>query len=144
VAHEALLRAWAARAHCRRPDDPWPWLKRIVHNEAMRHISHLTSEAVPLGGEPSAPDARLETVLDRAALITLIGQLPESDRVLLRMHYELDLSVASLAAALDAPEGASRCDCTARVRDYVPTWRSRARFRKTVVSVCHPAVCPRP
>lgn len=122
MAHEALLRAWAARAHCRRPDDPWPWLKRIVHNEAMRHISHLTSEAVPLGGEPSAPDARLETVLDRAALITLIGQLPESDRVLLRMHYELDLSVAALAAALDAPEGAVK----------VRLHRARRRLRATL------------
>jgi RNA polymerase sigma factor (sigma-70 family) len=72
----------------------------------MRHLSLLTSDALPLGGEPSAPDQRLETVLDRASLNALVGALPESDRVLLRMHYELDLSVASLAAALDAPEGA--------------------------------------
>jgi RNA polymerase sigma-70 factor (ECF subfamily) len=122
VAHEALLRAWSARADCRRPDDPWPWLKRIVHNEAMRHLSLLVSEALPPGCEPSAPDERLETVLDRAALTTLMGALPESDRALLRMHYELDLSVAALAAALDAPEGAVK----------VRLHRARRRLRATL------------
>jgi RNA polymerase sigma factor (sigma-70 family) len=100
-------------------------LKRIVHNEAMRHLNLATSDALPMDGEPSAPDGRLETVLDREALTTLIGGLPESDRVLLRMHYELDLSVASLAAALDAPEGA------VKVRLHRARQRLRARLEKT-------------
>jgi RNA polymerase sigma-70 factor (ECF subfamily) len=125
VAHDALLRAWTARAECRRPDDPWPWLKRIVHNEAMRHLNLAASEALPIDGEPSAPDGRLETLLDREALTTLIGGLPESDRVLLRMHYELDLSVASLAAALGAPEGA------VKVRLHRARRRLRASLEET-------------
>ena len=125
MAHDALLRAWAARADCRQPDDPWPWLKRIVHNEAMRHLNVARSEALPADGEPGAPDGRLDTILDREALTTLIGKLPESDRVLLRMHYELDLSVASLAAALDAPEGA------VKVRLHRARQRLRARLEET-------------
>lgn len=106
VAHEALLRAWAARGDCKRPEDPWPWLKRIVHNEAMRHLSMLPADALPTDVERSAPDGRLEKVLDRAALATLLGRLPSSDRRLLSMHYELDMSVTSLGAALNVPEGA--------------------------------------
>jgi RNA polymerase sigma factor (sigma-70 family) len=106
VAHEALLRAWAARADCTRPEDPWPWLKRIVHNEAMRHLSVVSSDALPFQGERAAPDPRLENVLDSAALAATIGTLSQSDRALLRMHYELDLSVASLAEALNVPKGA--------------------------------------
>ena len=106
VAHEALLRAWAARADCKRPEDPWPWLKRIVHNEAMRHLSMLPADALPTEVELSAPDGRLEKVLDRAALATMLGRLPSSDRRLLSMHYELDTSVTSLGAALNVPEGA--------------------------------------
>jgi RNA polymerase sigma-70 factor (ECF subfamily) len=106
VAHEALLRAWAARADCKRPEDPWPWLRRIVHNEAMRHLSGPSSDALPFQGDLAAPDPRLEHVLDSAALAALTGTLSSSDQVLLRMHYELDLSVASLAEALNVPEGA--------------------------------------
>jgi RNA polymerase sigma-70 factor, ECF subfamily len=122
VAHEALLRAWSARADCRRPEDPWPWLKRIVHNEAMRHLAVLGATALPSDAEPCAPDERLERVLDRAALATTIGALSRSDRALLRMHYELDLSVASLAEALDVPAGAVK----------VRLHRARARLRASL------------
>jgi RNA polymerase sigma-70 factor, ECF subfamily len=106
VAHDALLRAWSARAQCRRPEDPWPWLKCIVRNEALRHLERATVSAMPAEREPCAPDRHLEDVLDRAALATMIGTLSKSDRALLRMHYELDLSVGALAEALHVPEGA--------------------------------------
>jgi len=119
VAHEALLRAWAARADCKRPDDPWPWLKRIVHNEAMRHLSGLAPDAPPSELEMSAPDDRLEDVLDRASLATMLDRLPRSDRLLLSMHYELDMSVTSLGVALNVPEGAVK----------VRLHRARARLR---------------
>lgn len=125
VAHEALLRAWAARASCKRPEDPWPWLKRIVHNEALRHLDVVRSDALPFEDELAVPDRRLDNVLDRAGLAAMIGTLPKSDRALLRMHYELDLSVSSLAEALDVPAGA------VKVRLHRARERLRANLEQT-------------
>jgi RNA polymerase sigma-70 factor, ECF subfamily len=125
VAHEALLRAWSRRAACRRPDDPWPWLRRIVDNEAMRYLG-LRRAVDEIGADidPGAPDSRLDAVLDRSALDSMIGGLSEADRALLRMHYEHDVSVAALAVALDVPEG------TVKVRLH----RARARVRAGIES----------
>ena len=54
----------------------------------------------------------------------MIGSLPEADRAIVRMHYELDLSVASMAQVLDTSEGAVK----------VRLHRARAKLRSTLPS----------
>jgi RNA polymerase sigma factor (sigma-70 family) len=124
VAHEALLRAWRNRFTCRQPDNPWPWLRQIVHNEALRHLANVAaSEAEPADSEVGNDDRRLEQVLDRLSFASTISTLPRTERSLLRMYYELDMSVASLATLLGVPEGA------VKVRLHRARSRLRANLR---------------
>ena len=67
-------------------------------------------------------DKRLDDVLDRLSLASLVAAASPADRTLLRLHYELDLSIASLATLLEVPEGAVR----------VRLHRARARLRATL------------
>ncbi len=81
---------------------------------------------MPAEDEQWASDQQLQDVLDRAALATTLGSLSDSDRTLLRMHYELDMSVTSLARALDVPEGAVKVRLH-RARGRLRTDLERAR-----------------
>ena len=116
VAHEALMRAWRNRHACRQPDRPYPWLARILHNEAMRYLNRAPDCEVV--SEPACGGGH-DDVLERLALGALVRTLPEGDRVVLRLHYELDLSVPSMARLLDVSEGAVK----------VRLHRARARLR---------------
>jgi RNA polymerase sigma factor (sigma-70 family) len=120
VAHEALIRAWRRRHTCRQPNHPWPWLAQILHNEAMRYLAR-TSDTVPIS-DGSPDDSCVDDVIDRLALEAMMEALPEPDRLVLRLHYELDLSVASMAEVLDVSEGAVK----------VRLHRARARLRSTL------------
>jgi RNA polymerase sigma-70 factor, ECF subfamily len=120
VAHEALIRAWRNRHACRQPQHPWPWLARIIHNEAMRYLERVP-DTVSVTGD-SCDDSCVEDAGDRLSLESMIGGLPEADRVVLRLHYELDLSVASMAQVLDVSEGAVK----------VRLHRARTRLRSTL------------
>jgi RNA polymerase sigma-70 factor, ECF subfamily len=123
LAHETLLRAWRNRAACRQPADPWPWLAQILHNEALRCLnrSGATSD-LALPAEPAIADRYLDDVLDRLSLSAIVSGLPLADRALIRLHYEMDLSVASLARVLDVPE------TTVKVRLH----RARGRLRSNM------------
>jgi RNA polymerase sigma-70 factor (ECF subfamily) len=124
VAHEALLRAWRNRFTCRQPDNPWPWLRQIVHNEALRHLARVAASEEELApADVGNDDTRLEHVLDRLSLASTIRTLPRAEQSLLRMYYELDMSVASLATLLGVPEGA------VKVRLHRARSRLRANLR---------------
>lgn len=117
VAHEALMRAWRNRHACRQPDLPWPWLARILHNEAMRYLNRAPDCEVT--AEPACPGGCVDEVLDRLSVGAMVRALPEGDRVVLRLHYELDLSVTSMARVLEVSESAVK----------VRLHRARARLR---------------
>jgi RNA polymerase sigma-70 factor, ECF subfamily len=119
VAHEALTRAWRNRHACRQPDHPWPWLARILHNEAMRYLNRAPDCDVE--AEPACAGG-CDEVLERLSVRAIVRTLPEGDRVVLRLHYELDLSVTSMARLLDVSEGAVK----------VRLHRARARLRATL------------
>jgi RNA polymerase sigma-70 factor, ECF subfamily len=106
VAHEALVRAWRNRARCQRPQDPWPWLAQIVRNEALRYIGRDRPASDGREPEAACEDRRLDEVLDRLSLEALIRPLPDADRALVQLHYELDLSVVALADVLGISESA--------------------------------------
>jgi len=120
IAQEALLRAWRRRHTCRQPQHPWPWLAQILHNEAMRHLAKAADTVSDIGD--AGDDSCVDDVIDRLAVEALMSTLPEGDRVVLRLHYELDLSVASMAQALHVSEAAVK----------VRLHRARARLRSTL------------
>jgi RNA polymerase sigma-70 factor, ECF subfamily len=123
VAHEALMRAWRNRHACRQPDHPWPWLARILHNEAMRYLNRAPD--CEIEAQAACSDRCLDEVLERLTVGALVRTLPEGDRVVLRLHYELDLSLTSIAGVLDVSEGAVK----------VRLHRARARLRTAMGNV---------
>lgn len=107
IAQEAVLRAWRRRDSCRDPSQPWAWLAQITRNEAIRHAQRQgapPSEVPDVAGGPEPADS----VLPRLALRDALEGLGELDRRLLRLHYELDVGVATLAKLHGLSPGAVR------------------------------------
>jgi RNA polymerase sigma-70 factor, ECF subfamily len=102
VAQEAALRAWRMRGSCRSADDPGPWLRAITRNEAhrMRTRRAATSE-LPAAELPDRPaDTEEDAILLRIAMEEALEQLPATDRLMLRLRYEDDLTNPAIAATL--------------------------------------------
>lgn len=102
IAQEALLRVWRMRASCRNPDRPWAWIREITRNEAHRLLSRraMTHE-VPTEQLPETPAHRgEEAVLTRIDVERALGELSESDRLMVRLRYEADMTNPKVALAL--------------------------------------------
>jgi RNA polymerase sigma factor (sigma-70 family) len=97
-------------------------LARILHNEAMRYLNRAPDCEVI--ADTACGDS-LDEVLERLTVGALVRTLPEGDRVVLRLHYELDLSLTSIARVLDVSEGAVK----------VRLHRARARLRTAMGNV---------
>jgi RNA polymerase sigma-70 factor, ECF subfamily len=127
AAQEALLRAWRARATCRTPEAPEPWLVAIARNVALgaltrqrRQPSSVTLEGSNLGeADPKAQDAMTQA-LERVVFGDLLSLLTAPERRLLRLRYEDDLTHPEIARRLGLPEG------TVKVRLH----RLRARLHE--------------
>ena len=118
AAQEAAIKAWRHHASCRTPEHPRPWLAAIARREAFRLRGAPRAESLETAAEPfvAASDARVARAVDvRRAL----GELSESDRLLLLARYWGDLSQHEAANLLGMPDG------TAKVRLH----RLRARLR---------------
>ena len=99
AAQEAIVRAWRHRDRCRQPDQPFGWLRRIAHNEAVRVACRRPNEVLvehPLAGRngQTTDDDLLE---DRLLFSGILGTLSEPDQELARLRYYEDLTCASLA-----------------------------------------------
>ena len=106
AAQEAIARAWRHRDRCRQPDQPFGWLRRIAHNEAVRAAGRRPNEV--LVEEPLAsPDGRKnesELVEDRLLFSGILGTLSPADQELARLRYYEDFTCAALADHLGASE----------------------------------------
>jgi RNA polymerase sigma-70 factor, ECF subfamily len=105
VAQEAILRAWRNRDRCQQPDQPFGWLGRIAHNEALRVVSRRPNEV--LVDEPFASAAQLEVYdepEERLLLADAIDSLSAADQELARLRYYEDLTCATLADRLGISE----------------------------------------
>jgi len=121
IVQEALIRAWRHRDHLAEQEKMWPWLARIVANEAMRSLARRRWEREPEAGEePPVDDALLASAPQRLDLARGLERLGVVDRELLRMRYDLDLTQVEIAARLGLPEG------TVKVRLH----RARAKLRR--------------
>ena len=125
IAQEALLRAWRRRSTLREAGSRKQWLSTIVRNEAFRYYSRprpdLTDEVEALQGREDAAVASTE---DRADIQAALGRLSESERVILSLRYEEDLTQPAIAARLGIPEG------TVKVQLH----RARVKLRRAYVS----------
>jgi len=127
AAQDALLRAWRARASCRTPEAPEPWLAAIARNVALRalrsqrqerDVAHLEA-SLPLEADPKAQEA-IGSALQRVMFGDLLAPLTAAERRLLRLRYEEDLTHPEIARRLGLPEG------TVKVRLH----RLRARLHE--------------
>ena len=102
VAQEAALRAWRSRKSCRDPARPWAWLRQITRNETYRLFSRrgmtheLPTEHVPDTQTQSGEDA----VLSRIDVQRALSALSPTDRMMVRLRYEADLTNPGVAGAL--------------------------------------------
>jgi RNA polymerase sigma-70 factor (ECF subfamily) len=102
IAQEAVLRAWRKRGSCRDPERPWAWVREITRNEAHRIRSRraatheLPTEPLPEPPAQSGEDAVLTRIDVQRALL----QLSPSDRLMVRLRYEADLTNPVVAGAL--------------------------------------------
>ena len=112
AAQDALLRAWRARASCRTPEAPDPWLAAIARNVALAAVRRRQREAhvAPLDGnmpwedDPKAQEA-IRSALLRVMFGDLLAPLTATDRRLLRLRYQEDLTHPEIARRLGMPEG---------------------------------------
>lgn len=99
AAQEAIMRAWRHRDSCRRPEQPFGWLRQIAQNEAVRLACRRPNEV--LVDEPQAPEhGRTDEsdLLDERLLFrAILGTLSKADQELARLRYYEDLPCARLA-----------------------------------------------
>jgi RNA polymerase sigma-70 factor, ECF subfamily len=102
ITQEALLRAWRMRRSCRNPHQPWGWVREITRNEAHRMLARraatheLPTDPIPDSCQPFAE----ERLLTRIDVEDALSALSPSDRLLVRLRYEADLTYSSIARML--------------------------------------------
>jgi RNA polymerase sigma-70 factor (ECF subfamily) len=122
AAQEAIMRAWRHQASCRQPEQPFGWLRRIAHNEAVRVAARRPNEV--LVDEPPAAQTGQsdedDALENRLLFSGILGTLSQADQELARLRYYEDLTCATLAERFGLSEA------TVKVRLH----RLRRRLRQ--------------
>jgi RNA polymerase sigma-70 factor (ECF subfamily) len=114
LAQEAFLRAWLGLPNFRGQSQFRTWLYRIVTNLCYNRLPGLRRELTSLGDDcldnllcdevlNIDPADSLEAREARAALHQAIEQLPDSDRLLVTLRYQKDLSYEEIVAVVNLP-----------------------------------------
>ena len=110
AAQEAIVRAWRHRDSCRKPDQPFGWLRRIAQREAIRAACKRPNEV--LVSEPrstqSAGFADEDSLENRLLFRRILGTLSEADQELAWLRYYEDLTCAGLAERLGLSEATTK------------------------------------
>lgn len=109
---EALLRAYRALGNVRPGGAFYPWLARIVVNEAIKQARRRV-KAVPLPADAAppegvveeSPEAILQTREEHRRIWGAIQRLSPAHRAAVVLRYYEELSEAEMAAVLDIPPG---------------------------------------
>ena len=105
---QAYLDIWRNIRRLRDPSKFEGWSYRILvhacYAEARRTPKWLPDTAVPPSHEPASADA-FGSVLDRDELERGFRQLSVDHRVVIVLHYLLDMTLEQIADALDVPRG---------------------------------------
>ena len=114
IAQEALVRAWQGLPRFRGQSQFRTWLYRIVTNLCYNRLPRLRSEMNALGEDEvselpaeSQPDplSGLEAAELSAFLHQQIDALPESQKLLVSLRFQQDLSYAEIAEVVSMPIG---------------------------------------
>jgi RNA polymerase sigma-70 factor (ECF subfamily) len=107
---DALLLAWRHVRSLRDPDAWDAWLRRLTVRacykvaRAHRRRTLVELHVTPDPGSARVPDAS-SSVVDRDWLGRELGRLDIDQRVVLVLHYYLDLPVSEVAEIIDIPYG---------------------------------------
>ena len=104
VAQDAILRAFAAldRFDPQRPLGPW--LRRIVLNVGRDELRRLRRSSLPSSWMADRVVADPSDV-DRSEAVVAVRGLAPARRVVVVLHYWLDLPIDAIAAELEIPYG---------------------------------------
>jgi RNA polymerase sigma-70 factor (ECF subfamily) len=106
---DALVRAWIGLPGLRDPDRFDAWLHRLLVNACYRAArderSHRVVEIGSLSADALAVGDAQHGVAVRDQLARGFARLSMNERVVVALHYYLDLSDAAAAAALAIPVG---------------------------------------
>jgi RNA polymerase sigma-70 factor (ECF subfamily) len=101
---EAFVKAVGQGSNWEAVDNPEAWLRTVAlnHLRTRWRRGQLLRRLLPQVPGPVRP---LEPSPDRLAVEAALAQLKTSLRTVVVLHYLADLSVATIAAELDVPEG---------------------------------------
>lgn len=124
---EALVRAWQRRHACRAPEAPLPWIIQITRNESRRLLERRSRRmgrelVAHTPQEPETDDAELAGATTRVTVEQAMSGLDDTDRRVLHLRYDEDLTQSEVARRLGMPEG------TVKVRLH----RARLRLREVL------------
>lgn len=104
AAQEAMVRAWRGRSECRSAEAPWPWVRRIARNEALR----VASERMHLPLDDSHDVPTLERSAHELAVAAEVRRqvrgLNTQDQLLLVSRHWADLTHSEAARRLGMAE----------------------------------------
>lgn len=105
----AWLVAWRKLRSLRDPDRVRPWLLSVTSNEARQLLRRRHGRVVEIDVE-AVGDARSDpaTGIERVDLRRALTHLSPDDRVLLAMHYAVDLSSDELATVVGTSPATAR------------------------------------
>ena len=110
---ETLVLAWRHVRALRDPDAWDAWLHRLTVRACYRSArTHRRRDVVELhvvpDREPATDTDAATTIVERDRLGREIGRLPLDQRVVLVMHFYLDLPLTEAAEILDIPVGTAK------------------------------------
>jgi RNA polymerase sigma-70 factor, ECF subfamily len=107
---DALLMGWRDLRALREPDAFEAWLRRLTIRACYgvakkeRRRNRVELHVLPDPASSSTPDASAE-LAERDWLYDMLGRLAIDQRVVVVLHYYLDLPVTEVAEILDIPYG---------------------------------------
>jgi RNA polymerase sigma-70 factor, ECF subfamily len=110
---EALVLAWRHVRSLRVPEAWDAWLHRLTVRACYRLArTHRRRDVVELhvvpDTEPGSQDDRMATLEERDWLGRELGRLPIDQRVVMVLHFYLDLPLSDAAEILDIPVGTAK------------------------------------
>jgi RNA polymerase sigma-70 factor (sigma-E family) len=121
----ALERAYRRWPSIRRKDVPEAYVRKIIATAAVDTGRRRKFAWAPLDEQqlPGVPDAAVESLPGRAALLSCVRELPPGQRAVLVLRYFDDLTEAETARVLGCTVGTVKSQharAMARLRELVP------------------------
>lgn len=104
---EAALKSWRKLSKLRPGADPRPWFLGFVANECRNMRRLRWREVIKLGARDDIPRPGAPKVSD-PDLLRALAQLPDRDRLVVLMHFYLDMSLDEVATATGSGTAAVR------------------------------------